>query len=81
MRIACLNICRGLHPKAPAIEAILHNHNLDILGLNETDIPSGIKPPNIEGYQMPLINQSNTGYSRVAMYVKNELEFRTLPDF
>ena len=79
MKIASLNIAKGLHSKAAAIEETLNKKNLDILCLSETDLPKDISAPCINGYQPPISLINSSYYSRIVCYVKRNLEF-TIPE-
>ena len=78
MKIASLNIAKGLHSKATAIEEPLNKNNLDILCLLEADIPSNISAPCFNGYQSPIFHTNKSNYSRIVCYVKHDLEFTNL---
>ena len=75
MKIASLNIAKGLHSKATAIEETLNKTNIDILCLLETDLPNNISAPCFNGYQPPIFHTNSSNYSRIVCYVKRNLEF------
>ena len=78
MKIASLNIAKGVHSKAAAIEETLNKKNLDILCLLVADIPNNITAPCFNGYRPPIFHTNNSNYSRIVCYVKRNLEFTNL---
>ena len=78
MKIACLNIAKGIHSKAATIEEILNKKRIDILCFLETDFPNNINAPSFNGYHEPISHINPSNYTRIFCYVKRKFEFTKL---
>ena len=76
IKIATWNLCLGLFHKKDYVRAILHENEIDILTLQETEIPqkTNIENLNIKGYAMEV--ESNEKKMRIATYIKNNLPYK-----
>ena len=80
MKIACLNIAKGLHTKSAVLEEILDKNNFDILSLLETDYSIDVSAPGINGYHVPITHINTSNYTRMVCYVKEEIAFTKLDE-
>ena len=69
-------MCLGLFHKKDYVRNILHEHQLDILTLQETEIPNDGDTTNyqIKGYALEI--ETNSKKRRVAIYIKNEISYK-----
>ena len=80
MKIACLNIAKGLHSKSAVIEELLNRNDFTILSLLETDIPININAPSFKGYHEPITHTNPSNYTRMVCYIKEEIAFTKLDE-
>lgn len=80
MKIACLNIAKGLHTKSAVVEEILDKNNFEILSLLETDYPIDVIAPRIKGYHEPITQKNISNYTRLVCYIKEEIVFTKLDE-
>lgn len=76
MKIAHINICRGLFKKIDIIEKIIHDESLSMLGLSEIDLEQGDPVPGIKGFQAILDEQREK--VRVCLYVEEGIDYEKL---
>jgi hypothetical protein len=76
LKIATWNLCLGLFHKKDYVRTQLHENNIDILTLQETDLSPELQLENlqIKGYSIEVEN--NNKKRRVAIYVKNSISYK-----
>ena len=76
IKIATWNLCLGLFHKKDYVRTQLHENNIDILTLQETDLSPELQLENlqIKGYSIEVEN--NNKKRRVAIYVKNSISYK-----
>ena len=74
LKLASLNVCLGLMNKLIYIENILVENKVDILCLQEVEIPTNVatKSLSINGYNIEL--ESNSEKSRTCIYISNKIK-------
>ena len=80
IKIATWNLCLGLFHKKDYVRSILHEHKLDVLTLQETEInqETDIANLNIKGYTIEV--ESNEKKMRIATYIRNDLPYKRRHD-
>ena len=54
---------------------MLHNRNLTIPAVAETDTHSSNPPPTLQGYYQPLLHVNASSIVRLAVYIKNDTQY------
>ena len=72
IKIATLNLCLGLKNKKEEVKRLVTSNNIDILCLQETDIPDNfpVEMLTFRGYNYE--NEFNAVKSRCGIYVSNK---------
>ena len=80
LKIATWNLCLGLFNKVDYVKNCLQKHNIDVLGLQETEIKPDVplKTLHIPGYSIEV--EKNLSKKRVAIYVSNRIKYRRRHD-
>ena len=80
LKIATWNLCLGLFHKKDYVRTILHEHELDVLTLQETEIlqETDIANLNIKGYTIEI--ESNEKKMRIATYIRNNIPYKRRQD-
>ena len=73
-------MCLGLFHKKDYVRNILHEHQIDILTLQETEIQedTDLKNLQIKGFTLEI--ETNTKKKRIATYIKNEIPYKRRND-
>ena len=76
MKIATWNLCLGLFHKKDYVRSLLHDNNIDILTLQETELADDIDVINlqIKGYSFEV--ETNDIKRRIAVYVRNTIAYK-----
>ena len=74
-RIGTLNLCLGLRNKKEEVRRMIQDNNIDILCMQETEIPKDfpIQMLTFKGYQFE--NENNNTKSRCGMYISNDISY------
>ena len=80
MKIATWNMCLGLFHKRDYVRNLLHENDIDILTLQETELTPEIETKNlqIKGYSLEVEN--NAKKRRVAIYIKKTITYKRRTD-
>ena len=73
-------MCLGLLHKKDYVSNILHEHQIDILTLQETEIQQDIELKNIQIRGFTLEIETNMKKRRVATYIKNKIQYKRRND-
>ena len=76
VKIAMINLCLGLKSKKDLVKVALLEHSIDILCMQETEIPADFSEELIQipGFDLEL--EVNATKRRVGMYINSKLSFR-----
>ena len=76
LKIATWNLCLGLFHKKDYVRTLLHENEIDLLTLQETELSPELQLENlqIKGYTIEVEN--NNKKRRVAIYVKNSITYK-----
>lgn len=76
LKIATWNMCLGLFYKKDYVRHLLHEHKIDILLLQETEITKEIDPLNLQigGYILEL--ETNDAKRRVGIYIRKNIAYK-----
>ena len=74
-KIGTLNLCLGLRNKKEEVRRMIQDNNIDILCMQETEIPKDfpIQMLTFKGYQFE--NENNNIKSRCGMYISNDISY------
>jgi exonuclease III len=80
MKIATWNLCLGLFHKKDYVRNLLHENEIDILTLQETELTSDIDTINlqIKGYTLEV--ETNHDKRRIAIYIRNTISYKRRSD-
>ena len=76
IKIATINLCLGLKNKKDLVKNALLEHGIDVLCMQETEVPISFDEELIQipGYELEL--EVNATKQRVGMYINSKLSFR-----
>ena len=84
LRVASLNICKGLYSKETLLLNLMINEDIDIIGISEADLSffDEKRPFSLHGYKTfyPILRQDKN-IKRLLVFVKQEIEVEERRDF
>ena len=82
LRICTWNVCLGARTKLPTIKTLLHEHDIDILCIQEADIKpeEDVSDYRVSGYELETEKTTTQFKIRSLVYIRTEINYKRLGD-
>ena len=76
LKIASWNLCLGLQHKKDYVKKLLNDNNIEILNLQETEIPADISTKTLEIPNYSIEVEKSMSKRRVATYISKQVKYK-----